>query len=154
VFGNLLLIPVDESLLYIRPMYTQAESGTQVPRLQRVIVEYAGEVVIERTLRESLVEIFGDAPETQEEIPVEGDEQPDEPADPAEEEEPSEGDADVAQLLADADAALQAAEEALADGDLGTYQEKVDEARRLVDDALQLSGGGTTTTTSEPSDSA
>lgn len=163
--GNLLLIPVDESLMYIRPLYTQASSGTQVPVLERVIIAYGDRVVIEDTLRESLVELFGDAPETQEEAaddlddPAEGDEQPepDEPLAPEEpEDEPSEGTDEerVAALLAEADQLLQEAEAALTDGDLGEYQDKVEAARALVEEALRLTGGGTTTTTSEPADTA
>jgi hypothetical protein len=160
VYGNLLLIPVDESLLYIRPLYTQADSGTQVPRLQRVIVEYGGQVEIERTLRESLVQIFGDAPETQEEAPEDpddGSEQPEAdpgtgPEDP--EAEPETGDEDVAELLAQADELFDQADEALADSDLSRYGELVEEARGLVERALELSGGGTPTTTATPSDTA
>jgi uncharacterized membrane protein (UPF0182 family) len=162
--GNMLLIPVDQSLMYIRPLYTEA-SSTQVPRLQRVIISYGNEIVIENTLREGLVELFGEAaPETQEEgpdDPDEGDEQPDPdpgtgPTDEPEEDDPEvpTGDEDVAELLAQADQALAEAEAALEAGDLGTYQDKVDEARDLVDRALGLSGGGTTTTTAQPSDSA
>jgi uncharacterized membrane protein (UPF0182 family) len=162
--GNMLLIPVDQSLMYIRPLYTEA-SSTQVPRLQRVIISYGNEIVIENTLREGLVELFGEAaPETQEEgpdDPDEGDEQPDPdpgtgPTDEPEEDDPEvpTGDEDVAELLAQADQALADAEAALEAGDLGTYQDKVDEARDLVDRALGLSGGGTTTTTAQPSDSA
>jgi len=158
--GNLLLIPVDQSIMYIRPLYTQASSGTQVPLLQRVIVAYGDQIVIEDRLQDALVSLFGDAPETQEEDaapedPADGDEQPEDPADPGAEEPtvPAE-DEDVASLLADADTLLQEAEDALAAGDLGEYQDKVDEARELVDRALQQSGGGTTTTTSEPADTA
>ncbi|OWY62986.1 hypothetical protein B7486_55505, partial [cyanobacterium TDX16] len=163
VYGNLLLIPVDESLLYIRPLYTQADSGTQVPRLQRVIVEYGGQVEIETTLRESLVQIFGDAPETQEEgaeDPADGSEQPEadpgtgpeEPTEPEPEVQPE--DEDVAELLAQADELFDEADQALADSDLSRYGELVEEARELVERALELSGGGTTTTTAPPSDTA
>jgi uncharacterized membrane protein (UPF0182 family) len=165
ILGNMLLIPVDQSLMYIRPLYTEA-SSTQVPRLQRVIIAYGDEIVIEDTLQQGLVEIFGDAPETLEEgaeDPAEGDEQPDPdpgtgPTDEQDPDDPGAGDEDVAGLLAQADEALADAEAALEDGDLGTYQEKVDEARDLVDQALTLSGGSssssTTSTTAEPSDSA
>ena len=74
---------------------------------------------------------------------------------PGEPSEPSEGDDRVAELLAEADLRLQEAEDALADGDLGLYQDKVEEARRLVDEALGLTGSaGTTTTTTEPADTA
>ena len=44
-------------------------------------------------------------------------------------------------LLARAQTLFDEAEDALADGDLGTYQERVDEAGRLVNEAIELLGG-------------
>jgi uncharacterized membrane protein (UPF0182 family) len=149
--GNLLLIPVEQSILYVRPLYTQAESSTPVPLLRRVIVAYGDEVVMERTLREALTEIFGDAPETLEAEP----DDPADPADPADPEEP-EGDEpelepseEVASLLAEADDLFVQADEALADSDLEEYGRLIAEARDLIEEALTLSGGETPTTTTE-----
>ncbi len=56
--GNLLVIPVGESLLYIEPLYMQAETG-QLPELKRVIVSDGERVVMERDLGTALVELFG-----------------------------------------------------------------------------------------------
>ena len=44
--GNLLLIPVENSLLYVRPLYIEATGTTAVPELQLVIVGVGPEVVI------------------------------------------------------------------------------------------------------------
>lgn len=56
--GNLLVIPVENSILYVEPLYIQAETG-QLPQLKRVIVSDGERVVMEETLGESLDALFG-----------------------------------------------------------------------------------------------
>jgi len=56
--GNLLVIPVAGSLLYVEPLYLQAASG-RIPELQRVIVATADRVVMAENLGLALVELFG-----------------------------------------------------------------------------------------------
>lgn len=58
LWGNLLVIPIEKSLLYIQPMYLLAEQS-QIPQLKRVVVATANNVVMEATLGESLARIFG-----------------------------------------------------------------------------------------------
>jgi len=55
--GNLLIIPIEEALLYIRPLYLRAESG-KIPELKRVIVAYENKIAMEETLEESIAKIF------------------------------------------------------------------------------------------------
>ncbi|MGP0565232.1 MULTISPECIES: UPF0182 family membrane protein [unclassified Nitrospina] len=55
--GNLLVIPVDESLIYVRPLYLKAEGG-KIPELKRVIVSYLDQVAMEPTLQQALAKIF------------------------------------------------------------------------------------------------
>jgi hypothetical protein len=144
--GNLLLIPIEQSILYVRPLYTQAEGGTPVPLLRRVIVAYGDEIVMADTLRDALVDIFDTAPQTLEEP---GD-RPEQPS-PDGEEEPPDGEepepaAEVADLLARAQELFEAAEAGLAeDGDLGAYQDRIERAQQLIEQALELSAPTTTT---------
>jgi len=56
--GTLLVIPIEESLLYIRPLYLRAQGG-RIPELKRVIVAYHGTIVMEPTLEQALVRLFG-----------------------------------------------------------------------------------------------
>ena len=56
--GNLLVIPVNDSLLYVEPLYLQAEQS-RMPELRRVIVAHGDMVVMEPTLEQSLGRIFG-----------------------------------------------------------------------------------------------
>jgi uncharacterized protein len=61
--GTLLVIPIEESLVYIRPLYLRAAGG-KIPELKRVIVAYQNQIVMEETLDEALGRLFarGDAP--------------------------------------------------------------------------------------------
>ena len=52
ILGNLIVIPVQDSLLYVEPLYIRAENG-QLPELQRVIASYGDQVVMGDTLPET-----------------------------------------------------------------------------------------------------
>jgi uncharacterized membrane protein (UPF0182 family) len=56
--GSLLAIPIEESLLYVEPMYLAAEKGS-IPELKRVFVAYGNQIAMEETLEASLRAIFG-----------------------------------------------------------------------------------------------
>ncbi|HVA79986.1 MAG TPA: hypothetical protein VNF29_03595, partial [Candidatus Binataceae bacterium] len=58
VLGNLLVIPIQDSLLYVEPLYISAENG-QLPELQRVIASYSDRVVMGDTLDSTLHALFG-----------------------------------------------------------------------------------------------
>ena len=55
--GTLLVIPIEESLVYVRPLYLKADAG-KIPELKRVIVGYEDNIAMERTLDEALKKIF------------------------------------------------------------------------------------------------
>jgi uncharacterized membrane protein (UPF0182 family) len=147
VEGNLLIIPVKNSLIYIRPLYVQSER-TPLPEFKKVIVVYADKVVMRDTLKEALEAIFGAAPPTLEQKPGGQAPAPSGGAPPA----PAPPSASAQQLLDQADAAFRAADEALRRGDLATYQQKVNEAADLVRRAREASAGSTppATTSTRP----
>jgi uncharacterized protein len=60
--GNLLVIPIEEALIYVRPLYLRSESG-KIPELKRVIVAYENRIAMEETLEGSIAKIFGALPE-------------------------------------------------------------------------------------------
>src|SRR5499426_1643483 len=62
--GNLLVIPIENSILYVSPLYLRAAHG-QLPELKRVIAAYNDRVVMKETLAEALSALFetGAAPE-------------------------------------------------------------------------------------------
>ena len=55
--GNLLVIPIEHSILYVSPLYLRAETG-QLPELKRVIAAYGDQVVMEETLPAALAALF------------------------------------------------------------------------------------------------
>jgi uncharacterized protein len=63
--GNMLIIPVENSLIYVRPLYITARQ-TQVPEFKKAIVVHNGRTAMEDTLQQSLARLFGAAPATQE----------------------------------------------------------------------------------------
>jgi hypothetical protein len=59
--GSLLAIPVDQSLIYVQPLYLAASEQGALPELRRVIVAYGNQIAMEPTLEQSLARIFGGA---------------------------------------------------------------------------------------------
>ncbi|HAK38353.1 MAG: UPF0182 family protein [Nitrospinaceae bacterium] len=58
--GTMLVIPIEESLIYVRPLYLKADAG-KIPELKRVIVGYEDRIAMESTLEKALAEIFGES---------------------------------------------------------------------------------------------
>lgn len=61
--GNLLVIPIENSILYVEPLYLQAEKS-EIPELTRVIVVYNNQVNLGETLEEALYKAVSSSPET------------------------------------------------------------------------------------------
>jgi len=57
--GTLMVIPIEQSLIYVRPLYLRAQAG-RIPELTRVIVAYQNRIVMERTLDEAIARLFGE----------------------------------------------------------------------------------------------
>ncbi|MFE4107576.1 UPF0182 family membrane protein [Almyronema epifaneia] len=58
--GDLLVIPIQQSLLYVEPVYLRAEQG-ELPELKRVIIAYGDQTVMANNLAEALTAVFGTA---------------------------------------------------------------------------------------------
>jgi uncharacterized membrane protein (UPF0182 family) len=141
--GSLQLIPVGNSLLYIRPFYVQAAGESSYPQFRFVVVAYGGQnPVLASTVNDGLNQLFGGAP-TQ---PLPGGGTTPAPATP-----PAGG--NVQDLLNQAAAKYQQAQDALRSGDLGTYQSLINQVGDLIRQAQQAAGsggGGSTPTTTAP----
>jgi uncharacterized membrane protein (UPF0182 family) len=59
--GNLMVIPIEESLLYVQPLYLRGESS-RIPELRRVLVAAEERIAMEPTLEAALARIFGESP--------------------------------------------------------------------------------------------
>jgi hypothetical protein len=62
--GNLIVIPINGSLLYIEPIYLQAETS-RLPELKRVVVAYQNRVAMAESLSEGLAQVLGETPLTE-----------------------------------------------------------------------------------------
>jgi uncharacterized membrane protein (UPF0182 family) len=62
--GKLVVIPIENSFLYVIPLYLRAE-GTNFPQLKRVIAATGDRVVMEPTLDEAVAALFGNSPAVQ-----------------------------------------------------------------------------------------
>jgi hypothetical protein len=133
IFGDMLVIPIKNSIVYIMPLYLQAEQ-TAIPQLTKVVVAYSDKVEMENTLEAGLLKIFGQ-------------EQPPSPG-------PSTGTTGTAGgatggatgAAATARRAAQLYEQAMAAqraGDWATYGARIQELGRVLS---QLAGQATTTT--------
>ncbi len=135
---NLLVIPIEQSLLYVRPLYVESESENSVPQLEKVIVAFQTggtiEVGLGDTLNDALESLFG-AGSGQEPDPTE----PTEPGQPTEPDPPS---ADTAQLAADIVAAFDAADAAYKRGDPVEAATQLKEAERLSRELERRLGSG------------
>jgi uncharacterized membrane protein (UPF0182 family) len=58
--GTLMVIPIEQSLIYVRPLYLRAQAG-RIPELTRVIVAYQNRIVMEPTLDQAIARLFGQA---------------------------------------------------------------------------------------------
>ena len=56
--GTLMVIPIEESLIYVRPLYLRAQAG-RIPEMRRVIVAYQNHIVMEPTLDQAMARLFG-----------------------------------------------------------------------------------------------
>lgn len=72
--GNMMVIPVEDSILYVEPLYLRASNATALPELKKVIVFYKNQVVMEDSLEKSLDRLF---PKSKEQVP----QKPEEPID-------------------------------------------------------------------------
>jgi len=176
-FGDLTIVPVDKSILYVRALYVVTNDQQQLPVVRRVIVRMATstKVVIRDTLRDALKDLLpGSDPKTLEgaadvgngpvTIPTEppvtsGTTAPNGTSPPGTNvpTTPSTGvpSGEAAQLIASANDDLAAAQDLYNQKDLTGYVKKVDEATRKIQQAQQLLAGQTpadsTTTTAASS---
>lgn len=56
--GNLLVIPIEDTLLYVEPMYIESNNETALPEVKRIIVSYQDYIVMEPTLDQALERLF------------------------------------------------------------------------------------------------
>ncbi|MFC2014537.1 UPF0182 family protein [Chloroflexota bacterium] len=129
--GNLLLIPIGTSTLYVEPLFLQAEGGG-LPELKRVIVVAGDKIAMEPTLQESLTAIFGtEAPPV-----IEPPATPETPTGP---EEPLS--TDIASLIDQAQQHYDMAQEHLKAGNWSGYGEELAALEEVLQQLAKLAAG-------------
>ncbi len=133
VRGNLLVIPLERSLLYVEPLYLQAESG-QIPELKRIIVASGEQVVMADSLTDGLVRLFG----AEAGGIAAADEAAPEAGAAIAGELPSNLTQQVYDLARQADEHYSAAQEALRAGDWATYGAELDAMEKVLQQLLEI----------------
>ena len=131
IWGTLMVIPIEESLIYVRPLYLRSAGG-RIPELTRVVVAYQDQIVMERTLDEALARLFGATAR-----PVDEERLRDRPAPATSSEVESGGSGSLAALAAEARAHYERALQAQRAGDWSKYGEEI----KRLGETLQRMGG-------------
>jgi uncharacterized membrane protein (UPF0182 family) len=134
VFGDFLVIPINDSLLYVQPVYVRSQQASSIPELKRVIVVNGDKVGIGTSLAEAL------AASTSGQTPGGGGGGGGGGGTPG-----GSIDQQITDLLTQALQHFQAADAALTAGDLGTYQSELAQAQALVQQANDLAAQQTGT---------
>lgn len=131
-FGSLLTLPVQDSLLYVMPLFITAENEG-IPELKRVVVVFDDEVVMEETFEAALAEIF----DLQQEPDLGAREEPDGGAEEPEEEEPEPPaeERGLARILQQASELYEQAQAALERGDFPGYARLIERLGELLQQA-------------------
>ncbi len=134
--GNLLVLPINDALLYVEPIFLQADDGG-LPELARVIVSFEEIVVMGRSLDEALVQVFGERDELPAEIPAEDlpeDFDLDEPVADI----PIDLDGELADLIRRARETYDQAVEYQQEGNWSGYGDKIEELEEILSDLSRL----------------
>ncbi|MCL4449438.1 MAG: UPF0182 family protein [Actinobacteria bacterium] len=145
--GTVLMLPIHQSILYIRPLYV-VSSGNALPELKEVIAVYGSQAAMGATLAQALAGVFN-AP-----VPglSSGTSTPPSSTTPT-----SLPPGNVTQLLVQAQSLYTQAQSALSGGNLGAYQADINQMDSLIVQANKLltaTTSTTTTTTTIPPNSA
>jgi uncharacterized membrane protein (UPF0182 family) len=122
LFGDFLVIPIEDAMLYVQPVYIQSSGENAIPELKRVIVVNGGRVGLGATLEEALADSF-----VGQVAPDDGGQQP-----------TGNAEQQISQLITQALDAFDRADEALRAGDLAGYQEELDRAQQLLQQADEV----------------
>lgn len=119
--GNLIVVPVEQSLLYVEPIYLQATTG-QLPELKRVIVVHGARVIMEDTFDAALAKVLGTEVAPQ-------------PAQPT-----GELSAEAKGLIRQAGESYRRAQELLRSGDLGGFDREIKRLGEIIKRLQQAAG--------------
>lgn len=132
--GAVQILPIADSLLYVRPLYVSS-AQTQLPELRDVVILYGQQVAMAPTLDEALAEVFGASAGTTTQA------NPGTSSSPRSNPASSSSTSKVRKLVADASSAFSAGQKDLTRGNLGAYQREVELAGKDLLAAQRLLSG-------------
>jgi uncharacterized membrane protein (UPF0182 family) len=143
--GNLIVIPMNNSFLYVEPLYLLSEAS-ELPELKRVIVASGDRLAMRETLGEAVIALIEAGPSIVESLEaedtgvVEGVEATPEPDQPAEEPTPEAAapDETIARLIETANEHFEAAEAAQRIGDWATYGRELEALQGILQQLMDL----------------
>jgi uncharacterized membrane protein (UPF0182 family) len=119
VRGNLMVIPVKDSLLYVEPLYLQSDNANALPEVKMIILAYGDEIVMEPTLEAGLRRLFGYETKT-----PDNDKDPGRPIVP--------GGEDISSLIDQANALFNSSQENLRQGNWNSYGRDLEELEKVL----------------------
>ena len=111
--GALLVIPIEESLIYVQPLYLRGEES-KIPELKRVILAYENRIAMEETLEKALEKVFGPGAKQEKEEVVQEEAQSKE------------------NLVSQAQSAYEAALKAQKEGDWSAYGKEISKLGEII----------------------
>ena len=118
--GNMMVIPIDDTVLYVEPLYLQAEAG-RLPELKRVLVAYGNRVTMADDLETALMQVLTGAPAAE-----------------GTTEQPTS--TDVAELARSAQAHFEAAQACLQQGDWACYGRELEALEATLEALVEATG--------------
>ncbi|MCI8608305.1 MAG: UPF0182 family protein [Firmicutes bacterium] len=132
--GNMFVIPINTSLLYVEPVYLEA-TNSSIPEVKRIIMAYDDKIAYEETIAECLVSLFGDqaeqginTPDGQPTTGKPGDGDTDQPGSDT----PDENQMSQTELIQKAAEALEDAQNAQKNGDWAAYGEYLEQLEKYL----------------------
>ena len=119
--GNMFVIPIEDSILYVEPVYLEA-TNSSIPEVKRVIVVYGDEIAYEPTLADALNEMFGEGSARNTSAKK----------DESGSEEKSDDTLTQGEIIDKAQEAYDSAQDALKDGKWAKYGEYMDELEKYL----------------------
>ncbi|KPU42987.1 hypothetical protein OXPF_34180 [Oxobacter pfennigii] len=122
--GNVIIVPIEESLIYVMPVYIRSTGTNSIPEMKRVVLGYGEKIVMEETLDKALQNIFDmKIEDTAPQVP--------------EVNEPPIPDSQMEDLILKANEAFNKAKEAQQMGDWAEYGIRLDELQSILNEMNQ-----------------
>ena len=123
--GNMIIVPIESSLLYVEPIYLVSDNENSLPEMKRVVLSYKDQIVMEETLDKALNRVFNIKEEEDAKIDESNGEKPESPEEKGKDQE-------LPKLIQRAIELFNKAKEASQSGNWADYGEYINELERVL----------------------